>query len=200
MLNSQGFTALHLAARTRHFDALQLLLEFGADVNVRSRKGGPTALHLASSGGNIEAVTLLLEKKADPALKYQTGNGGTALHCAVRGGYAEVSRLLLKANVSVNSVDNGGNTPLHLAAREGYIEIVKLLLEANADIKAKNHKREIPVDVVMDLAVLDTLKEHKLKMKTGTNQKKKDWYTSHLIDLTCQCNFVIRLCGYCKDA
>ena len=51
-----------------------------------------------------------------------------------------MSKLLLKANVSVNSVDNGGNTPLHLAAREGYIEIVKLLLEANADIKAKNHK------------------------------------------------------------
>lgn len=54
----------------------------------------------------------------------------TALIVAVRGGYTEVVKELLKRNPNVNMTDKDGNTALMIAAKEGYTEIVQDLLDA----------------------------------------------------------------------
>lgn len=55
----------------------------------------------------------------------------TALIVAVRGGYTEVVKELLKRNPNVNMTDKDGNTALMIAAMEGHTEIVQDLLDAD---------------------------------------------------------------------
>ena len=59
-----GVTPLSWAALHGHTDAVDLLLELGADVNVRNQDGA-TALHLAAFLGRAKTVDLLLNRGAD---------------------------------------------------------------------------------------------------------------------------------------
>lgn len=89
-----GFTALHLAVYGGRLDAVRLLLDHGADVNVRST--GSIArvppLGTAAFVGSVEAARLLLDRGADVN---GTGEGGfTALDSATANGDEELVRLL----------------------------------------------------------------------------------------------------------
>jgi ankyrin repeat protein len=59
-----GGTPLHVAAAQGQTGIVQLLLQRGADPNVRGM-GGVTPLHFAAAGGHIEAARVLLEAGAD---------------------------------------------------------------------------------------------------------------------------------------
>ncbi len=68
-----GSTLLATAALMGHTKVVALLLEHGADVNVRSRDGA-TALHTSAFLGRVETVKLLLEKGADTSLRNNLGS------------------------------------------------------------------------------------------------------------------------------
>ncbi|HJU65270.1 MAG TPA: ankyrin repeat domain-containing protein [Gemmatimonadaceae bacterium] len=61
--NADGSTCLHAAVQ--HPAALALLLEHGADPNVRDAGDNALALHFAAGGGPIESVRLLLDGGSD---------------------------------------------------------------------------------------------------------------------------------------
>lgn len=54
----------------------------------------------------------------------------TVLIVAVRGGFKELVKEILKRNPNMNMTDKDGNTALMIAAIEGYTEIVQDLLDA----------------------------------------------------------------------
>ena len=58
-----GTTGLHAAVN--HPDAVQLLLEHGADPNVRDEGDNALPLHFAAGGGPLESVRLLLDAGSD---------------------------------------------------------------------------------------------------------------------------------------
>ncbi|KAL6078974.1 Ankyrin repeat domain-containing protein 39 [Balamuthia mandrillaris] len=96
LLDSDGYSPLHYAARNGHLEACRLLLEEGAEANVRTPGGGATPLHRAAFCGHAEVVRLLLERgKADASMLDSDGN--TALHKAAAEGHVSVVRLLLDA-------------------------------------------------------------------------------------------------------
>lgn len=65
----------------------------------------------------------------------------TALIVAVKGGYTEVVKELLKRNPNVNMTDKDGNTALMIAAKEGYTEIVQDLLDAGTYVNIPDRVR-----------------------------------------------------------
>lgn len=67
----------------------------------------------------------------------------TALIVAVKGGYAEVVKELLKRNPNVNMTDKDGNTALTIAAKEGYTEIVQDLLDAGTYVNIPDRVRRL---------------------------------------------------------
>ncbi|MEO8099640.1 MAG: ankyrin repeat domain-containing protein [Acidobacteriota bacterium] len=76
MLTLQGGTLLHVAAEYRNLDAVQLLLDHGADVNApaapRDGTGGQTPLFHAvtqNQDGGLAVVKLLVERGADLAVR-----------------------------------------------------------------------------------------------------------------------------------
>ena len=85
-INEDGSTALQVAAIFDRTEIALLLIENGADIEVK-KNDGATALHVASFFGRVELVQTLLEKGADKTVK--TNEGATAL-ASVDGAFEEV--------------------------------------------------------------------------------------------------------------
>jgi ankyrin repeat protein len=135
-------TGLHLAAYFGVKASVQLLLDRGADVNLKESEGR-TSLCWASESGHIEVVRLLLKKGAD--LEAADGYGWTPLHLALWSGHIEVVRLLLEEGVDLEAAGRDGWTPLHWASESGQIEAVRLLLEEGADLDAADEAGQTPL-------------------------------------------------------
>mmetsp|Transcript_57565 Transcript_57565/g.154200 ORF Transcript_57565/g.154200 Transcript_57565/m.154200 type:complete len:710 (-) Transcript_57565:124-2253(-) len=91
-INTEGLTALHVAATGDDVDAICRLLEWGADVNARDNKKR-TPIHLAARGGNTKATMLLLEVGADMNAKDEREYTAVA-HAEARNHFALMDRLV----------------------------------------------------------------------------------------------------------
>ncbi|KAJ1910765.1 ankyrin repeat-containing protein [Tieghemiomyces parasiticus] len=101
--NSQGLTALHMAAANGHMELLGYLLAQLPPVAVnRPNAEGNTALHWAAVAGQVEAVRELLKHQADPLAKNATGK--TAITEAQQAGKEAVVDFLL-ANVDESRIE-----------------------------------------------------------------------------------------------
>ena len=89
-------TPLIAAAGAGQYEASQLLLARGADVNKRMERG-QTALMFASYYGHTEVVRLLLASGADVNADFI---GDTALSWAKQKGHAEIVDLLVAAGAT----------------------------------------------------------------------------------------------------
>lgn len=85
-VNEDGSTALQVAAVFDRTEIALLLIENGADIEVK-KDDGATALHVASFFGRVELVKALLEKGADKTVK--TNDGASALD-SVSSSFEEV--------------------------------------------------------------------------------------------------------------
>jgi len=97
-------------------DRILLLMDKGADVNVRNKEGN-TPLHLAVRANNRQVVELLLSKSV--ALDLPNHRGDTALLLAVKLGHHEIVSLLIAAGADVNVQDQLGFSALHYAVEQG---------------------------------------------------------------------------------
>src|SRR5262245_11577027 len=89
-----GTTGLHQA--TRHPDALRLLLEHGADPNLRDTGDDASALHFAAANGNLESVRILLDAGADVHGAGDLHNGDVIGWAARPGNEAVIDLLLAR--------------------------------------------------------------------------------------------------------
>jgi len=145
--DSDGRTALHMAARYGHVEIAQSLLRHGASVDVRSSSGGDTPLFLAVGSVWAPVVRLLLDHGADPSIR--TADGWSLLHSAAavdevdlrtqpRGAeHVEIVHMLLAHGADVNSTDRSGASPLFYAALKSHRNVMELLLDAGANVNAR---------------------------------------------------------------
>ncbi|KAL0337109.1 UNVERIFIED_CONTAM: hypothetical protein Scaly_1986000 [Sesamum calycinum] len=138
-----GQSLLHLAIAQGRPDLVQLLLEFGPDVEARGGQGRARLRRLQpqARNGHVEVLRHLLLKGAN--VNARTKDGKTALHMAVEERRRDCARLLL-ANGARADIQNSsdGETPLHVASFLGDEQMVKLLLHkgANKDVRNKSGK------------------------------------------------------------
>jgi hypothetical protein len=90
-------------------DALKLLCEFGADVELRDEAGNPPLL-VACSQGHYECVKFLLQSAVN--LASVNANGDSALHLAAWDGSVECIDLLLEYGIDPLVTNNFGLTAL----------------------------------------------------------------------------------------
>ncbi len=126
-VNDRERPVLHWAGQP---EAALALLNAGADVNLRDRRGR-TALHLTTGHWvpNAESVRVMLDAGAE--LDARSLNGRTPLHEAIEQRRLEIVRVLLDAGATVDLADDNANTPLSLAQGAGP-RFVQTLLEAGA--------------------------------------------------------------------
>ena len=136
---------LYLAAKYGFTAAIKLLLETGADPNLRNLgQEGHTPLYVACLGGLATkerrdpnkslpgtVVKLLLDGGADPNL--QTRDGHTPLWSSAISGDENSMKMLLEGGAKVNLIMKDGYTALHGAASFGQLICLKHLLRHGAN-------------------------------------------------------------------
>jgi ankyrin repeat protein len=133
-VNARGFVdwvPLQGASLLGHLEVSRVLLEFGADVNVKN-PSSLTPLYLALENGHAGVATLLIEYGADP--NSQNEHGGTLLHLASQRGDSNVARWLLELDANVHVWDYQGRTPFQVVSGERWQcdRIAQLLLYRDA--------------------------------------------------------------------
>lgn len=124
--DDDGRTPLHYGARHGRMEIVKLLLERGADINVKDDVYGHTALHLAAQG-HTKTVKLLLDKGvADINVKNKFGY--TVLHIAAEYGNTEIVKLLLDRGIDMHAKNNDGKLAIYYAKQQKQTKIVELLL------------------------------------------------------------------------
>jgi ankyrin repeat protein len=117
--------------------ALDLLLNAGADVNAKSRTGRTALIITAIQNGSDPVVQMLLSKGADP-LAVDT-DGQSFLLAASKGFNPRQVRLAVQKGADVNLKDRSGMTALMNAAQVGDVDSVKFLLSKGVDVNATSN-------------------------------------------------------------
>ena len=167
---ANGWTALHSALLGGNYEAVEILLAAGADVN-RPANDGWTPLHSAAGTfvGNIDhekkGVTrakydlfrLIMDKKPD--VNARTRDGWTPLHAAVANAHSawrqpeshslDRIRDLLRAGSNLEATDQNGRTALHWAAWQGYSRFTDALNVSDAVM-------QVLIDANPNLNAVDT--------------------------------------------
>jgi ankyrin repeat protein len=135
---NDGESAFHAAERN-HVEALELLLEFGVDLNDRGDWGNTPLYFLLRywDVGRMEPVgrglRWLLDHGADPNVACGQERE-SSLHVAARLGQApEVVQLLLDHGADVHARRGDGRTPWLLATRGGHDAVAERLERAGAE-------------------------------------------------------------------
>ncbi|XP_016447471.2 protein VAPYRIN-like [Nicotiana tabacum] len=131
----EGQTLLHLAISQSRPDLVQLLLEFGPNIEAHS-KSCSRPLETAAATGESLIVELLLAKKASTEKTEFSASG--PIHLAAGNGHLEVVKLLLLKGANVNALTKDGNTALHLAVEERRRDCARLLLANGAGADVRN--------------------------------------------------------------
>ncbi|KAK1749906.1 ankyrin repeat-containing domain protein [Echria macrotheca] len=105
-------------------DALNILLDAGADISIPMRNGD-LPLHRAVRRGNSPLVQRLLALGADPTVK--GAKGRTCLHIAARHGHVQLLDELANAPKILTMVDADGLTAADHAAARGHSRVLEAL-------------------------------------------------------------------------
>ncbi|KAF8248501.1 hypothetical protein K440DRAFT_679759 [Wilcoxina mikolae CBS 423.85] len=149
-VNEKGWSALHIATKSRRNNVARLLIRWGADIE-KDNWFGQRPFHAAAGYKNVDVVDLMLEKGRN--IDEANHNGDTTLHRAALYEDYEAVQLLLDGasfcgigwGIGGNSVlaregadikckDQFVTTPLHDAAKNGRKDVVQLLLARGANI------------------------------------------------------------------
>lgn len=188
-VNSNGQTALMVAASSNRPSAIGRLLNAGADVTIRT-PNNHDAFTLAAVNDATGAMGALLDsgkftirsvpvesglriagrESKLPALKYliqrgvdvnavQRNVGTTALMYAAGNGHDDAVKVLLNARADVNIQNAKGETALIMAASAGKKEVVKLLVRAGADASLVDENGKTALQYAIQNKHGDTRKE-----------------------------------------
>ena len=127
-------TALLKAANIGHVEAIQFILELGANID--------GALLEAVKVGHIESLRVLLELG---------GNVNNALLEAAKHGHSGAVCLLLKLGASINHYNKEGKTPLMLATLGGHEQVVQTLVSAGADVYIQDNNNYTALTIACEM-------------------------------------------------
>ncbi|WP_349967748.1 ankyrin repeat domain-containing protein [Wolbachia endosymbiont of Armadillidium arcangelii] len=185
IINEEGNTPLHVAARYGRLDAVKGLLSRRANIDARNNVNN-TPLHIAARYGQLDVVRELLDKKA----KIYTGNkaGNAPLHVAARYGQLDVVKELLDKKAKIYTGNKAGNAPLHVAARYGQLDVVKELLDKKVKINTENGIGSTPLHVAARYGQLDVVKELLTRRANIDDENKKGNTPLYVADINAKNN------------
>jgi ankyrin repeat protein len=176
------FGAVHFAARGGHQDVLSILLDNGADIDMKCNPNGCkdwTALHLAARNGRTPVVELLIKRGANtnaPAEEDRLGVGTfSPAFLAVYYGHLREAKLLFDAGARIEGSEQE-LYPLHGATKNNQYEMVKFLLKRGANINSNDTSKQTALHLASALGYFDIVKlllnfqyEEHLDEFTGAN-------------------------------
>ncbi|KAK9061676.1 hypothetical protein SSX86_018859 [Deinandra increscens subsp. villosa] len=138
--DSNGLSAVMVAAMQGDVHAFKLLVYSGADVKL-TNKNGESAISLSKTKDNSDMFEKVMFR-----FTLEKGNEGSQgfypMHYASRHGDIQAVKLLTTRGYDINAFDGNEQTPLMLAAREGNAQMCKLLIACGSLCDVSNSKGE----------------------------------------------------------
>jgi ankyrin repeat protein len=131
--NTNGQTALHIAASKGNKEITLFLISQAASISPEDNEGR-TPLHYAAEKGHKEIVTLLLSKGALVDSRDRYGKPPLAL--AIENGHKEVVELLIAGKADVNTKTLNDETLLEVAESSRNKDIARILMAHGARKKS----------------------------------------------------------------
>ncbi len=128
MRDSQGYTALIIAAYDGQRPAVDLLLSLHADPCAADSKGN-TALMGTAFKGELE-IAKLLAARCD--VNARNANGQTAAMMASLVGHSDFVKMLAERGADLSLKDNAGATATSVAQTQGNADMVQLIASLSA--------------------------------------------------------------------
>lgn len=133
-LRSKGGQLVEAAA-SGYVDRVRALLDGGAEIEAREKRGA-TALITAAEHGHSQIIQLLLDKGAN--VNATSNSGWTALSAASkRDETIDIVQMLLDKNADINVMGSGD--PLRVAAARGSVAVLQLLIDRGANIESRDN-------------------------------------------------------------
>jgi Ankyrin repeats (3 copies) len=140
--DSDGRTAMHIAAVNGYMSVVELLIAKKASTDVKNIRG-ETPVILAAKFNHPRLLQMLADNGSD--LEAKDNFGYTALHRAVFARAVVAVKTLIANGARVDATrGTHGGTALHCAAIKGYDELVELLLKEGSDASAIDENGRIP--------------------------------------------------------
>ncbi|GAA0152028.1 ion channel [Lithospermum erythrorhizon] len=160
--DSNGRTALHIAASNGYEKCVMVLLDYGADPNSRD------------SDGNVPLWEAILEKHEpvirmlkDHGAKLSSGDVGQFACVAAERNDLDLLKQIIRHGGDVTCPRSNGTSAIHVAVTEDNIEIVKFLIAKGADIDQRDEHNWSPRDLAEQQgheeikALFESIKESK---------------------------------------
>ncbi|HEU4620933.1 MAG TPA: ankyrin repeat domain-containing protein [Burkholderiaceae bacterium] len=158
-----GYGALHLAILEENDDAVRVLIDRSANVNLHATAAasglitiGITPMHLAANTGQSNVIRML--QAANAQLDSTTNFDDTPLTRAVSQRQLDAVETLLALGANPLHERNDGLTCVHFAARTGVTEIMAALVQHGASVHARSHDGLTPLHVAAHHRRLDTVR------------------------------------------
>jgi ankyrin repeat protein len=170
----EKFTLLHRASYCGQVEVVRLIVNRGADINIRDANNN-TALHLAAESGRVDIIKLLLDEGM--SVNLTNTNDSTPLHVSAKFGHLEATKTLVERGAAINNTNKIGVTPLMVAAHFGNLETFRYLTKEGADINIRNNKNYSALHYAAGSGCVDIIK---LLLDKGisVNLPNKDKFTS----------------------
>ncbi|ROT81991.1 Transient receptor potential cation channel subfamily A member 1 [Penaeus vannamei] len=171
--DKQGRTPLHIAAEREALQAVDSLMDCGADSSVTDLQGD-TVLHWVANFNKLTVLQRLLahEHKLESVSYWgkcpnqPCSNGYHPIHIAARNASTKVLEVLLtwaeargcmrKKMITVPDLE--GNVPLHQAVHGGEIKAVELCMKSGAIISTQQDDRSTPVHLACSQGAIEIVK------------------------------------------
>jgi uncharacterized protein len=151
-----GATPFWRAAYASDVDAMKLLVSYGADPNIRTKRsaGRPRAGDIDRDVKDISGLPAVpvggpgvTPLQAAAGVGYGEGFAANSHRFAPGGMLAAVKYLVEELGADVNAYDHEGNTALHHAAARGDVEMIQYLVSKGADVKAVTREGRTTADM-----------------------------------------------------
>lgn len=135
LINSKrnGLGLLHFAVFSKNLELIDLLLEYGSNVNDFSKRSG-TPLHQAIVRQDLDLLKHLIALGANLEIPY---GKSTPLTIAVSTNNKLIVELLIASKSNLNPTGFDISYPLLAAVERGHLEIASILLENGANINQR---------------------------------------------------------------
>ncbi|XP_058473461.1 ankycorbin isoform X2 [Solea solea] len=167
-LDSEGKSALHVAAARGQTDCLSVILTHGADLSVTDAAGF-NPLHLAAKNNHAECCKKLIQNKCP--VDAVDSSGKTALHHAAASGNIHTVQLLCELKGPINLKDADGLSPLLLSAKHSHAEVCSALLDCGADIDACDNSERTALMLASELSAVSVVE---VLLQRGANMSALD--------------------------
>ena len=164
-INASYFSAMDIAAIYNNFDALKLLIDYGANINFKMTEK-PRSEFLASRYSNSKILRAYLDKNI--YLLMNSEDVISIMKAAIFGDNVEnINYLVRELGIDVDTKDT--NTMLHYASGAGAIESMKTLIYLGANIDNTNSYFQTSLHYILEINANKKIESVKILLDGNAN-------------------------------